>query len=91
MIVFPTSRWKNVSSKCGFTISDGIAQLTCETHFSSTNVFGTYSTIPMSDTWFILETSSVWVGIPMVHIENKSSFIANITLSFSLNILEWKS
>jgi hypothetical protein len=91
MIIFPTSRWKNVSSKCCFTISDGITKLTCKTHNSSTNVFGTYSTISMSDMWFNLEISSVWVGIPMVHIENRPNSIANITFSFSLNILEWKS
>lgn len=91
MIIFSTFRWKNVSSKCCFIISYGIAKLTCKTHTSSTCVFGIYSTMPMSNMWYNLEISSVWVRIPMVHIENRSSSIANITFSFSLNILEWKS
>jgi hypothetical protein len=31
------------------------------------------------------------VGTSMVHIENKSNFVANITSSSSSEILEWKS
>jgi hypothetical protein len=83
MIIFPTVRWKKVSSKCCFTILDGITKLIGKTHTSSTSVFGTYSTIPMSYMCSNLETSSVWVGTPMVQIENRSSFITNITFSFS--------
>jgi hypothetical protein len=82
MIISPTSRWKKVSSKCCFTISNGIAKLTCKIYTSSTNVFGTYSTIPMSDMWSNLETNLVWVGTLMVHIKNRSSSIANITSFF---------
>jgi hypothetical protein len=38
-----------------------------------------------------LGTSLVWISIVMVPNENMSNSVANITSSFSSDILEWKS
>jgi hypothetical protein len=38
-----------------------------------------------------LESCSIWIGISLVLIENKSNYVANITSSSSFDILKWKS
>jgi hypothetical protein len=63
MIIFPTFRWKKVSSKCYLTILNGINKLTCKTHISSTSIFGACFIIPMFDMRSKLEISSIWVNI----------------------------
>jgi hypothetical protein len=87
MIISPIPRWKKVLARCCLTLLGGIAKLTTQTHTGSTSWFGTNFSILR----FGLKTSLVEVGTSMVLIENMYNFVANITSSFSFDILEWKS
>ncbi len=90
-IISPTSRWKKVPSKCYLIMSGGIANFTVNTPTSLTWCFGIGPTMTISGMYTSLGTSLVWISIVMVPNENMSNSVANITSSFSSDILEWKS
>jgi hypothetical protein len=90
-IISPTFGWKKVLGRCCFIVWRRIARLIAKTHNELTCCFGIGSAILKFGIWTSFETNSIWVGISIVLIENRSYFVANIPSSFSSNILEWKS
>jgi len=103
---FSYFKLEKISSKCCWKILGGIVILTCHTSTSLTSILNeiggsdtsltcllTYSTkfklvnVIKLISWF----DQIDVGITMVPIENKSSYVANIKSSSLLNIPKWKS
>ncbi len=91
IIISPFSRWEKVLGRCCLTVSSGITKLTTKTHTGSTNCFRIDFAILRFGMQTGLESCSIWIGISLVLIENKSNYVANITSSSSFDILKWKS